>query len=166
MIIVIIEINIPQVSEILWVSYKTMWFSGWVTFNLGTGSNGDGYGMSRVWVWCGKIQPMGYLCWTLNMWRSVNYSTLTLSQVSFLLTCLVIWSLWFQNGHHNWICIEKPLQNIYNTHLFSSFAIYGYSNHKTNIIIEFTLKNDFRTYITLTCLVVLPYMVTPITKQT
>ena len=52
-----------------------------------------------------------------------------------------IWSLRSQNGHHHWIHIEKPVQNIYNTYGLASIAIYGHSDHKTNITIEFTSKN-------------------------
>src|ERR1700734_1841472 len=50
--------------------------------------------------------------------------------------------------------------------MFASIAIYGHSDHKMDITIEFTSKNCSRTYITLTCLLILPYMVTPITQQT
>jgi hypothetical protein len=76
-----------------------------------------------------------------------------------------MWSLQLQNRHHHRIYIKKLLQNIYNTYVFASITINGHSNHKTDIIIEFTSKNCSRTYITLTYLLVLPYMVTPITKQ-
>ena len=55
---------------------------------------------------------------------------------------------------------------IYNTCIFVGIAIYGHPNHTTDIIIEFTLKNSSRWYITLAYLPVLPYMVTPITKWT
>src|ERR1700689_4687409 len=61
---------------------------------------------------------------------------------------------------------QKTTQNIYNTYGFASIAIYGHSDHKTNITIEFTSKNQSKTYITLMGLPLLPYMVTPITKQT
>jgi hypothetical protein len=46
--------------------------------------------------------------------------------------------------------------------VFASIAKYGYSNHKTDITIEFASKNRSRTYITLMCLPLLPNMVTPI----
>ena len=52
---------------------------------------------------------------------------------------------------------------IYNTCIFAGIAIYGYSDHTMDITIEFTLKNSSRWYITLAYLLVLPYMVTPIT---
>src|ERR1700679_3172540 len=46
-------------------------------------------------------------------------------------------------------------------------AIYGHSDHKKmDITIEFTSKIRSRKYITLMCLLLLPYMVTLITKQT
>src|ERR1700734_1933303 len=61
---------------------------------------------------------------------------------------------------------QKTTQNIYNTYGFASIAIYGHSDHKTNITIEFTSKNHSRTHRTLMCLPLLPYMVTPITKRT
>src|SRR6202142_4093620 len=61
---------------------------------------------------------------------------------------------------------QKTTQNIYNTYGFAAIAIYGHSNHKTNITIEFTSKNQSKTYITLMGLPLWPYMVTPITKQT
>jgi len=77
-----------------------------------------------------------------------------------------IWSLRSQNGHHHWIHIKNPLQNIYNTYVFAAIAIYGYSDHKMDITIEFTSKNHSRTYRTLMLLPLLPYMVTPITKRT
>ena len=70
------------------------------------------------------------------------------------------------NGHHHWIHMKNSLQNIYNTYMFAGIAIYSHSDHKTDITIESASKNHSRTYITLTCLPVLPYMVTPITKQT
>jgi len=60
---------------------------------------------------------------------------------------------------------NKPLQNIYNTYIFSSIAIYGHSDHRTDITIEFQSKKHSRTYITLICLLVLSYMVAPITEQ-
>src|ERR1700677_222378 len=50
--------------------------------------------------------------------------------------------------------------------MFAGIAIYGHSDHKMDITIEFTSKNHSRTYITLICLPVLLYMVTPITKRT
>jgi len=42
----------------------------------------------------------------------------------------------------SWIrfLIEKPLQKVYNTCVFSGLAIYGYSNHETDITIEFASK--------------------------
>src|SRR6202042_810501 len=57
-------------------------------------------------------------------------------------------------------------QNTQNTYVFAAIAIYGHSDHKTDITIEFTLKNQSKTYITLMGWPLLPYMVTPITKQT
>ena len=65
-----------------------------------------------------------------------------------------------------WPYMAISPQNIYNTYLFAGIAIYSHSDHETNITIEFTLKNHSRTYITLMCLLVLPYMVTLITEQT
>src|SRR6202050_1483 len=59
---------------------------------------------------------------------------------------------------------QKPLQNIYNTYVVAGIAIYGHSDHKTDITIKFTSKNHSRTYITLMWSLVLPYMVTLITK--
>src|ERR1700689_618419 len=41
----------------------------------------------------------------------------------------------------------KTTQNIYNTYGFAAIAIYGHSDHKTDITIEFTSKNWSRTYI-------------------
>src|ERR1700691_4770185 len=58
-----------------------------------------------------------------------------------------IWSLRSQNRHHHLIHIKNPLPNIYNTYVFAAIAIYGYSDHKTDITIEFTSKNWSRTYI-------------------
>ena len=55
---------------------------------------------------------------------------------------------------------------MYNTHTFPGIAIYGYSDHETDIAIEFASKNRSRTCITLTHFPVLPNMVTLITKQT
>jgi hypothetical protein len=49
---------------------------------------------------------------------------------------------------------------------FVGIAINGHPDHQTDITIEFTSKNWSKTYITLTHLLVLPYMVTSITKQT
>ena len=77
-----------------------------------------------------------------------------------------IWSLWSWNWHYYWIHIKKLLQKMYDTHVFTGVAIYGYSNHKSNITIEFLSKNHSRRCITLMCLPVLPYMVTLIMKQT
>jgi len=48
--------------------------------------------------------------------------------------------------------------------MFTGIAIYGYSDHRIDITIEFILKNHFKTYIALICLPVLSYMVTPITE--
>src|ERR1700734_2834287 len=61
---------------------------------------------------------------------------------------------------------QKTTQNIYNTYGFAAIAIYGHSDHKTDITIEFTSKNHSRTHRTLMCLLLLPYMVTLITKRT
>src|SRR6202041_245826 len=36
---------------------------------------------------------------------------------------------------------QKTTQNIYNTYVFATIAIYGHSDHKMNITIEFTSKN-------------------------
>jgi len=36
---------------------------------------------------------------------------------------------------------QKLIQNIYNTYMFASTAIYGYSNHKIDITVEFMAKN-------------------------
>ena len=49
--------------------------------------------------------------------------------------------------------------------MFAGITIYGHSDHTTAIIVEFTSKNDFGPSITVMCLRVLPYMVTPITQQ-
>jgi hypothetical protein len=76
----------------------------------------------------------------------------------------VCWYCHIRSPHTT--CIKKSLQNIYNTYMFAGIAICGHSNHKTDITIKFTLKNGFKTYITLMCLLVLPYMVTSITKWT
>ena len=46
-------------------------------------------------------------------------------------------SLQSQNGHHHQICIEKQLQTIYNTYVFGGIAIYGHSDNKMDITIEF-----------------------------
>src|SRR5258705_5807095 len=70
------------------------------------------------------------------------------------------------NRHHHQIHIKNLLQNIYNIYVFSVIAIYGHSGHKTDITIKFTSKICSRTYITLMCLPLLPYMVTLITKWT
>src|ERR1700734_1548450 len=61
---------------------------------------------------------------------------------------------------------QKPLQNTQNTYVFAAIAIYGPSDHKMDITIEFTSKNQSKTYITLMGLPLLPHMVTLITKQT
>src|ERR1700674_1042140 len=45
-------------------------------------------------------------------------------------------------------------------------AIYSHSDHKMDITIKFTSKIHSRTYITLMCLPLLPYMVTRVTKRT
>ena len=59
---------------------------------------------------------------------------------------------------------QKLFKTIYNTYVFAGINIYGHSNHATAIAVEFASKNDFRPYITLMCLLVLPYLVTPITQ--
>src|ERR1700676_2635849 len=53
---------------------------------------------------------------------------------------------------------------MYITTTFPGIAIYGHSDHETDI--EFTSKNRSRTCITLPHFPVLPYMVTPIMKRT
>ena len=55
---------------------------------------------------------------------------------------------------------------MYHTCMFAGLAIYGHSDHETDITIEFTSKNGSRKCITLVCLLDLPYMVTLITKPT
>ena len=55
---------------------------------------------------------------------------------------------------------------MYYTCLFAGLAIYGHSDHETDITIEFMLKNGSRRCITHVCLPDLPYMVTLITKPT
>ena len=49
--------------------------------------------------------------------------------------------------------------------MFAGITIYGHSDHATAITIEFALKNNFRPYITVMYLLVLPYMVTLIMQQ-
>jgi len=61
---------------------------------------------------------------------------------------------------------QKMIQTIYNTYVFAGITIYGHSDHAMVITVEFTSKNNFRPYITLMCLQVLPYMVTPIMQTT
>ena len=75
-------------------------------------------------------------------------------------------AIYGHSDHKTNITIEFTTQNIYNTYGFAAIAIYGHSDHKTDITIEFTSKNHSRTYRTLMLLPLLPYMVTPITKQT
>jgi len=60
--------------------------------------------------------------------------------------------------------LKKQYQTIHNTYVFAGITIYGHSDHATAITVEFALKNNFRPYITVMCLLVLPYMVTPITQ--
>ena len=55
---------------------------------------------------------------------------------------------------------------MYHTCVFAGPAIYGHSDHETDITIEFTSQNGSRKCITLVCLLDLPYMVTLITKPT
>ena len=55
---------------------------------------------------------------------------------------------------------------MYHTCVFAGLAIYGHSDHKTDITIEFTSKNGSRRCVTLVYLPDLPYMVTLIMKQT
>ena len=49
--------------------------------------------------------------------------------------------------------------------MLAGITIYGYSDYATAITAEFASKNNFRPYITLMCLLVLPYIVTLITQQ-
>ena len=73
----------------------------------------------------------------------------------------VLWCFWIQR---QWCRRIQPSGQF--THMFRGFAIYGHSDCKMDITIQFALRNHFRTHITLTCLAVLPYMVTVIAKRT
>src|ERR1700683_5287890 len=86
--------------------------------------------------------------------HSRTYITLTcLLALSYIVTLITKWTSPLNSP-------QKPLQNIYNTYMFASIAIYGHSNHKTDITIEFTSKNLSKTHMTLMGLPILPYMVT------
>ena len=50
---------------------------------------------------------------------------------------------------HNLIHIDKWFLKMYHTCVFMGLAIYGHSDHETNITIEFTLKNGSWRCITL-----------------
>jgi hypothetical protein len=94
---------------------------------------------------------------------TIEFTLKNYTRTYITLVCLLvlhIWSLRSQNRHHHSIPIKKLFQNTYNTCVFAGIAIYGHSDHKTDIIVEFTLENCSRTYIALACLLVLPYMVT------
>ena len=80
--------------------------------------------------------------------------------------CSHIWSLRSWNWHHHLIHVEKWLLKMYHTCVFARLAIYGHSDHETDISIEFTSKNGSQKCITLVCLLDLPYMATLITKPT
>src|ERR1700733_10090733 len=76
-------------------------------------------------------------------------------------------AIYGHSDHRTDITIEFTFEkNIYNTYVFANIAKYGHSDHGTDITIEFASKIHSRTYITLVCLPVLPYMVTPIMEQT
>src|SRR6202142_869615 len=96
---------------------------------------------------------------TLKNHSRTHRTLMCLPLLPYMVTPITKWTSPL-NSHQN------PLQNIYNTYVFATIAIYGHSDHKTDIIIEFTSKNQSRTYITLMGLPLLPYMVTPITKRT
>ena len=66
---------------------------------------------------------------------------------------------------HNLIHVDKWFLKMYHTCVFTGFAIYGHSDHETNITIEFTLKMVPEDVSHL-CLPDLPHMVTLITKPT
>ena len=125
---------------------------------------------SRTYITLMCLLLLPYMVTLITKWTSPlnSHQKTTPEHTEHLCVCCYchIWSLWSQNGHHHWIHIENPLQNIYNTYVFATIAIYGHSDHKTNITIEFTSKNHSRTYRTLMLLPLLPYMGTPITKQT
>jgi len=100
---------------------------------------------------------------------TIEFASKNCSRTYITLMCLpllpnMVTSIMKQTSPLNWH--QKLLQNIYNTYMFAGIAKYGYSNHETDITVEFASKNSSRTYITLMCLLVLPNMVTPITKQT
>ena len=88
--------------------------------------------------------------------------------VSHLYVCRTchIWLLWSRNRHHHWIHVEKWFLKMYHTCVFAGLAIYGLSDHETDITVEFTSKNGSQRCITLVCLPDFPYMVTLITKPT
>ena len=71
--------------------------------------------------------------------------------VSHLCICWTchIWLLWSWNRHHHWIHIEKWFLKMYHTCMFAGLAIYGHSDHETDITIEFTSKNGSWRCITL-----------------
>ena len=68
-----------------------------------------------------------------------------------MITLIIEWTSQLNSLH-----IKKPLQDIYNTYMFASIAIYGHSDHRMDITIESASKNCSRTYITLMHLQVLP----------
>jgi len=99
---------------------------------------------------------------------TIEFASKNCSRTYITLMCLpllpnMVTSIMKQTSPLNWH--QKLLQNIYNTYMFAGIAKYGYSNHKTDFTIEFASKNHSRIYITPMCLLILPYMVPPITKQ-
>src|SRR5882724_10167857 len=63
----------------------------------------------------------------------------------------------------NFLVLDLGLDTILRNLLVLN-AIYSHSDHKMDITIKFTSKIHSRTYITLMCLPLLPYMVTLITN--
>src|SRR5882724_1712483 len=64
----------------------------------------------------------------------------------------------------NFLVMDLGLNIVLRTFLVLD-AIYSHSDHKMDITIKFTSKIHSRTYITLMCLLLLPYMVTLITNR-
>ena len=129
---------------------------------------------------CWKMVPENVshlcVCWTYHIWSlwSWNWHHHWIHIEKWFMkmyhTCvfagLAIYGHSDHGMDHHWIHVKKWFPKMYHTCVFARLAIYGHSDHKTDITIEFTLKNGSWRCITHVCLPDLSYMVTLIMKLT
>ena len=101
-------------------------------------------GLPYLGSWSWHCSHIHMVTWIMKLTSPFNSCwKMVLEDVWHLCVCWTchIWSLWSRNRHHHWIHIKKWFLKMYHTCVFAGLTIYGHSDHKTDITVEFTSKN-------------------------